>query len=120
MTPEFERALNEAVARLCGKSGQWVARTQYVQQWEALPIPSYATDRNTLPEVIKAVECAGAAWAWISQLTCLVDPDFKYVEEGRAFALKASETYQDCIAALKACNAWTEELEELWQKEQGK
>lgn len=120
MTPEFERAINEAVARLCAWTKTEVFATRY-NHWQPpgkaywTNLPSFATDRNALPEVIVAVESQGED---------AVNMFTHWLYDGFLVRLPVQilkcPNHFVCIAALKACNAWTDDLQALWQKEQGK
>lgn len=127
MTPEFERAINEAVARLCNcpephwdrrtRGGAVLASSQY-SVW--VDYPSYTTDRNALPELWKAVEKANIQKPTIiSALNDLCGNKYRTPASEAWWKIITAPPHLQCIAALRATNNWNDELEALWQKEQG-
>lgn len=111
MTEAFKQALNEAVSRLCGwkvhpdgKKGLPPDKSHYYT------LPRYAEDRNALPEVWEVVEKCGDRFVFLGWLSDLC-------KNSKWEAVK-SYPHLHCIAALKALNIWTPELEALWQQEE--
>lgn len=158
MTPEFEAALNEAAARLCGHdtevrnghtwkldesgeidcfgyevdnhNGPACTRCYYGYcehctrpagiDNECRPIyPRFCTDRNALPSLWEAVEKAVCDFAFYAML--LSESGIKHipVDSQRHLAFMKIEPSVQVIAALKATENWTPDLQAMYDAEKG-
>jgi hypothetical protein len=104
VTPVFERLLNEAAARLCGRTTH---RDTYVKP------PNYCTDRNALPELWEVFAKSGTRLLFECELHEFHKEDIS----SEVWQMITAPVYKHVIAALKACDVWTSEMEEEWRKQ---
>ena len=119
MKPEFERELNAAAARLTDWEEVPVFN-EYSASWRkgeafSYGTPQFCTDRNALPELWERIE---DWWEFDKALLKSVFPIGPVPDGWNCHkAQMTAEPHLHVIAALRACNAWTESLEEMYQNE---